>query len=259
VPESTASIGVACVTCHVLGNDIVGSPRLDPPEVRAAATAHPVLRDARFASTAACASCHEFEFPDGSARSLPELMQSTLNEHARSAERDRSCASCHMPVVAARAGNHRSHVFAGGRDAALVQSALAVTAERSPKGVRLSLTPRQVGHAFPTGDLFRRLEVSAEVVGPEWQVLASAHRYLSRHWARQPSPFGVVLRKAVSDDRPLAATIEVELELGVAAASKEIGWRVAYQRVAHPRSDLEQDSVVEGEIEIASGTVKGNP
>jgi hypothetical protein len=230
VAAAVGEVGVACVTCHVLGNRVV------------------TLHD----SNAACASCHEFAFPDSAARRVPQLMQSTISEHARSSASGQSCADCHMPRAAA---GHRSHVFPGGRDAQLVQSALAVTARRTPSGATLRLVPRAVGHAVPTGDLFRRLEVSAEALGTEWQVVASQRRYLARHWQRIPGPFGVVLRDATSDDRPLDAVVEVELELGAAASERPISWRVAYQRVEHPRSEREEDSRVEGEIEIASGTL----
>jgi hypothetical protein len=234
VAAAVGEMGVACVTCHVLEGNVVA------------------LRN----SDSACASCHEFAFPDSSARRVPELMQSTLSEHARSDERERSCADCHMPR--ARDG-HRSHAFPGGYDEQLVQSALEVSAHRTPSGVQLRLTPRRAGHAVPTGDLFRRLEVSAEAVGAEWQVVASDRRYLARHWQRIPGPFGMVLRQATGDDRPLDDAVEVALELGDAARARPITWRVAYQRVEHPRSEREQDSAVEGEIEIASGTASPSP
>jgi hypothetical protein len=183
-------------------------------------------------------------------------MQSTVTEHARSRQRDESCADCHMP---SSEQGHRSHAFPGGSDAAFVRGAIAITAKRSASGVMLRLAPQRTGHAFPTGDLFRRLEVSAEAVGADWNVVATERRYLARHWQRQPSPFGIVLRKAVSDDRPLAEPVEVELKLGSAAVALPIAWRVAYQRIEHPRSDSEHDSAVEGEIEIGSGTLESKP
>lgn len=252
VPESAAQLGVACVTCHVLGDQIAAA-RSD----RARGSApHPVLRDARLEGSAACANCHEFAFPDSSARVRPELMQSTVTEHARSNERDESCADCHMPRTES---GHLSHAFPGGNDTRLVRSALLVAARRTPSGARIRLTPRRTGHAFPTGDLFRRLEVAAEAVGADWNVVAAERRYLARHWQRQPSPFGVVLRKAVKDDRPLADAVEVELELGPAAADVSVTWRVAYQRVEHPRGDDEHDSAVASEIEIGSGTLESRP
>jgi len=250
VPESAAQLGVACVTCHVLDGQIAAA------RGAAEASPHPILRDARLEASAACAGCHEFAFPDSSARSRPELMQSTVTEHARSNDRASACSACHMPQAST---GHLSHVFPGGSDAVFVRSAITIRAERSASGVRLSLEPRRTGHAFPTGDLFRRLEVSAEAIGPEWQVMASARRYLTRHWERQPGPFGVALRKVTSDDRPLASSVDVELELDAAATRLPITWRVAYQRVEHPRSEHERDSVVEGEIELETGTLEGKP
>jgi hypothetical protein len=259
VPEAAAALGVACVTCHVLGDDIVGAAH-ERSSAFARATSrvapHPIVRDGRLGATTACAGCHEFEFPDRGARSRPELMQSTVSEHRRSLERGAACSDCHMPLVENGAHRHRSHRFAGGRDAEFVRSAVSVSAARtSDSRLEVTLTPRAIGHAFPTGDLFRRIDVSAESVGLEWQVLASDRRYLARHWERDPkSPFGVVLRTAVLDDRPLAEPVTIPLELGERAAGLPITWRVAYQRVEHPRSDEEKDSLVEGEIELSSGT-----
>ena len=62
-----------------------------------------------------------------------------------------------------------------------------------------------------------------------------------------------MLRSATKDDRALGAALVVELPLGANVENLPIAWRVAYQRVEHPRSDNEQDSRVEGEIEVASG------
>ena len=259
VPAAAAALGVACVTCHVLGGDVVAGSR-DRSSALALSpggrSPHPVVRDGRLGATTACVGCHEFEFPDRGARSRPELMQATVSEHARSLERDAACSDCHMPRVEHGGRRYRSHAFAGGRDPELVRSAVRVSAARIDEStLRVSLVPQGIGHAFPTGDLFRRIEVSAESVGVEWQVVASAKRYLARHWERDPkSPFGVVLRTAVLDDRPLGERIDVELELGEGAIGRPVEWRVAYQRVEHPRSADESDSVVEGEVELAVGT-----
>jgi hypothetical protein len=260
VPQAAAELGVACVTCHVIGGQVLAASRPDDaskPRRDDRAAPHPVLRDARLDGSRACSGCHEFEFPDRSARRTPELMQSTVTEHARSAQSDQPCANCHMPLTTKGAAPHRSHAFLGGHDDALVRSAVTVRAERSRDGARITLTPRELGHAFPTGDLFRRLEVSAEAIGPEWQVVARERRYLTRHWERQPSPFGVVLRSATRDDRPLREAVTIDLPLG--ATELAIAWRVAYQRVEHPRSDDEQDSRIEGEIELGSGTLETKP
>jgi hypothetical protein len=259
VPGLGARLGVSCVTCHVVAGQVLAASRNDAHELGLGADAmpHPVLRDGRLDGTAACSGCHEFEFPDRTARRTPELMQATVTEHARSDQRGQACAGCHMPLTARAPLPHRSHAFLGGHDEALVKSAVDVRAERRPNGARITLTPRELGHAFPTGDLFRRLEVSAEAIGPEWQVVARERRYLTRHWQRQPSPFGVVLRSATSDDRPLNGQAVIDLPLG--ATNLPIAWRVAYQRVEHPRSDDEHDSTIEGEIELGGGTLETEP
>jgi len=249
-PEAAAALGVGCVTCHVVSGEILGAPSPRPPSAP-----HPVARDARLATDSACSNCHEFEFPDRVAGRPAELMQATVSEHARSRDSGTTCSHCHMPQVLERGAPHKSHLFAGGHDAELVQSALVAGAEPTEQGVRITLTPGRTGHAFPTGDLFRRLQVSAEAVGGEQQVIASASRILARHWKRQPGPFGLPLRTAVSDDRLRDAPLVVELELGAPAAQR-LDWRVDYQRVDHPRSEDEHDVSIDENIEIASGTLE---
>jgi hypothetical protein len=194
-------------------------------------------------------------------------MQATLREHEQSNSRTVPCASCHMPLVGTGAAKHRSHAFPGGHEPELVKGALRVRAERrAADRVVLVLQAERVGHAFPTGDLFRRLEVSAEAVGSEYQAVGSTRRYLSRHWSEKQQ-LARVVRQVKRDDRPTDTPLEVELELETSertlVATLPLAWRVAYQRVEHPRSEADEDSVWDGEIEIASGTLpplsKGEP
>jgi hypothetical protein len=206
-----------------------------------------VLRDARFASPAACANCHQFDFPDSTSRRVPEKMQSTIDEHRASPASDRSCASCHMP----RVNGHRSHAFAASRSPQMIQSAATVQATRlSPTAVRLTLTPRPgLGHAFPTGDLFRRLAVVASVGNVKKTV------YLARHFGDAQQIPGVHVRVTRKDDRVMpGAPRVVDIELGPSAAGKPIAWRVAHQRVENPRSREERDALVDGEILLAEGS-----
>jgi hypothetical protein len=158
-----------------------------------------------------------------------------------------------------RAGGHRSHAFAASRDPALVRGAATVTATRpGARLVRVVLTPTAtLGHAFPTGDLFRRLEISARVSGvtlPEERV-----RLLARHFRPGRSAgAGLLPRVLAADDRvglAGSAPSVVELDLGRQAEGRPIAWRVTYQRVEHPAGREERDAVVEGEIVVAEGTL----
>jgi hypothetical protein len=240
------ALGVGCVTCHVTDGAVLAAPRAGPGGETAP---HPVLREARFASAGACASCHEFAFPDSRPRSEPLLMQSTLSEHRASEFAATSCAECHMP----RDGQRRSHRFRASRDAAFVRSALDVTATRLGDGrVELALAPKRIGHAFPTGDLFRRLALEVEAVGPEQQVVAERTRYLARHFRREPSGGALERVHLLADDRVTRGT-RLVLDLGSEARALPIAWRVAYQRVEHPAGVGARDAVVEGEIVLSDG------
>ncbi|MEO7330235.1 MAG: multiheme c-type cytochrome [Minicystis sp.] len=247
-PAALGAMGVGCVTCHLVGDTVLAAPTSSP---RGKAP-HPVAREARFAGTGACAGCHEFAFPDRALRRQPELMQSTVTEHDRSSAAGTACAACHMPEAA----GHRSHAFAGTRDEATMRAAVRVSAERSgPSTVRLTLDPVGVGHALPTGDLFRRLEIHAEAEGSDHQVIADARRYLTRHFRDERTPKGDLLRSVAFDDRPLGGAMRLELGLDAAATTFPIAWRVTYQRVEHPRSEREDDSLVESEVVLAQGVL----
>lgn len=246
-----AELGVGCVTCHVTDSDaVLAAPRPGTTEP----APHAVQRVSAFAGVGACAGCHEFTFPGQPRRGPDSLMQSTVSEHAASPAASRACADCHMPRDAS---GRRSHDFTASRSAEVVRRAVTVRAERlDATRVRVVLTPNDPGHAFPTGDLFRRLEVTAELSGPDHMRLAGATRYLTRHWGFRPSKAG---RELKLDDRVHFQESVIELDLGAelaeAARTHPIVWRVAYQRVAHPNGIEETDAEIDGELEIASGSL----
>jgi len=239
-PAALAQLGVGCVTCHVPGDTVLAAPRSDVSKAP-----HEVLRLPGFAADAACGGCHEFGFPD-----RPEVaMQGTLREHAASGHAETRCVTCHMP---GSPGGRRGHAFAASRDPALLRRALAVRAQRRDESVHIELAPAWVGHAVPTGDLFRRLVVEAEVADAQWQVLAHATRPLGRRFAA-----GGGARVPVTDDRVGAhgpTTTQVVLELGDAARDRSIRWRVRYERVAFGGED---GAEVWNSVTIAGGELPG--
>ncbi len=90
-----------------------------------------------------CARCHQFDLPGTDLAS-----QNTGREHAASSAAERPCHACHDP--------HRPD---GGHDTEAVRRAIQVEVQPTPDGTRFELLTRGVGHAFPTGDPFRRLEL----------------------------------------------------------------------------------------------------
>jgi hypothetical protein len=185
-------------------------------------------------------------------------MQDTAEEHARSTARDVPCQSCHMPVVDGPDGRHLSHAFAVLSDPALIRSAARVTAERlDGRRVRVTLAPANAGHSFPTGDLFRRLEVRAETAGRRHanaEPVILARRFADR--AREEDGRLTSQRVEVGDDRvppPGGKPVVVALELPAQAPDATVKWQVVYQRMSTPMASAFGVSQVLDEIVVAEG------
>jgi len=154
--------GVSCVVCHVRDGQVLGTRGVPAP--------HPVKLVAALDTSAFCGSCHEFGFHTGELETA-ELQQSTLSEwHARVGDgrTNATCQSCHMPSVAGGTP-HRAHGFTVQRDVASIANAVHVAVALRRDGERTlldaTLLPGTIGHAFPTGDLYRRLELRAWLEG----------------------------------------------------------------------------------------------
>jgi Cytochrome c554 and c-prime len=244
-PEA-AALGVACVTCHVpVSAELpAGAVLAAPTTDTTVAAPHPVIRDAAFAGTAACGGCHEFTAP----RSPRLLMQSTLSEHRGSAFADLSCQSCHMPRDA---DGRRAHGFAASRDPVMLRAAVHAQAKRTGDEVVVTLTPAAVGHAFPTGDLFRRLAVELGHTDDEGEWIEVDARVLTRHIEDHRGSG----RVQVADDRPGATSGATRVPLSAPGlAARSLDWRVVYERVDmdHPEDEdprfFDRVVVAEGQL-----------
>lgn len=206
-PEpALAALGTACVTCHANEKSVT--------------------------ETRSCEGCHEFPFPDGKGK-----MQLTVTEHGVSAHADKTCASCHMP----RKAGHASHFFAASRDPETLRSAARITAARTPDGVLLTFSPDAVGHAFPTGDIFRRLRVEVQVPG---DATTLRRVFLDRN-----------TKTGGPDTRPFVTGTPAEVRIPIEAPASPLAWSVHYDRVEYLLSPDGSDAVVEGSVDIASGTL----
>ena len=152
-----------------------------------------------------CKSCHQFAFPDVKGHvSADAWMQSTWTE-AKGA----SCTTCHNP--------HDLH--ADGKPVGV-----EVTARREEQQVVLLFTLRaRTAHAFPTGDVFRQLEVVCE----SGNILARSTP-LQRVYRLLPTG----ARRVAADMRLLANGAPFHLEIRIDAKP---GASIAY-RVDHLRT-----------------------
>jgi len=242
-------LGIACVTCHAGGDRAASVPAERLP------AAHPAVSKPQ--GVAACGRCHEFEFPGE--RHRVELFQATLSEQAASSYAGAGCSGCHMPPTASSGGGrHASHAFAGSRVAATQSAAVSVVAERSaPSRLRLSLRSRGVGHAYPTGDLFRRIAVRVEARGHDFAVPARAEAFLARHLADARTGPHRFERRVMRDDRLWpGVTRVVELTLPSDAAGLPLAYEVRLERVLHENPDFEGAAQVESSELLARGVVE---
>jgi hypothetical protein len=239
-PSGAEALGVGCRDCHAGEGTVLAGPN-----AKFAAAPHPLAAVPEFA-TQSCARCHEFDFPPGSRRQPGTMMQLTMREHRASAHANRSCADCHLP-----SGDHS---LASTRDPAAIRRALAIVARRDGDDLILELEPRGVGHAFPTGDLYRRLELHAERrIGD--QVIATATRYLDRELSPWRFPDGRLngrFHEPIGDDRLIGAT-PIRLELGADPPGGELIWWVDYERVDARDDFAPQQSTIASEVRLGEG------
>jgi hypothetical protein len=226
-----------CVDCH--------APQPDRAAGVGCASCHgPAPHDAKVAKRpASCAPCHEFTF-DG----RPELVQKTLSEHAASDFAAVACAECHMPAR----GGHKDHRFVAGHSPSTWRSAVHVDVARARRAgaeaaVRVTLRV-DAGHAFPTGDMFRRARLMIFAEAADGHIVASAERAFGRTWTSLPGG----ARTQASDTRLRGAWSE-ELDLGEPTGPiARVRWSLVFDRVLAMRPRhvalASSDVVTEGEL-----------
>jgi hypothetical protein len=231
-PPEAREAGVSCTSCHVVPAGIVG-PRGHARDKTAPGGDHDVIGDARLATPAACASCHQFAFPgrpDGDAA----LMQDTLGEHRRSAAKDTPCQDCHMPKVQGKTASvskaHRSHAFRVQGDRSMLAKAVNVKGAELRKGeVRLDIAPGTIGHAFPTGDLYRQVEIRAVPIDAAGRELtAASSEILKRTFGPERAGQSSIERVQTADSR---LTGPRTIVLPVPPDTRRARWQIIWQKL----------------------------
>lgn len=229
--------GLGCESCH--GDEIILATRAS------GRAPHPVRVAPSLGTDEACAGCHQFDFPGR----VGEPMQATLNEASLLGPERARCVECH-----AGSSGHAFEVS----DAMLAASIhTTATAQREGEEVHVRLTLRagEVGHAVPTGDVYRRLEVRAWLVGAAGSLRRAT---LSRVFRAAPDGLHELADRRV----PAAGSRLVELALPVpdGVDPTEVRWAIEWH--ALPREEVERSEAVGAPIEerwwrreIASGRI----
>ncbi|WP_244244951.1 cytochrome c family protein [Leptospira koniambonensis] len=193
--------GVSCITCHVRDGKILVNNLPTQTE-----NVHEYKQTELLASEEFCANCHQFNFPDKesvtkqknfiSYSNLP--MQNTVEEWKQSYwHGKKNCQSCHLLP-----NSSKSHTFPGGHHIQKLRDSFSVFLEKSSESTYIvSLFAEDIGHSFPTGDLFRSLRLRVldqkGIVIQEWRLgktyeenrnasLTDAIKYLSEDSVLDP-------------------------------------------------------------------------
>ena len=151
-PERSApgrDTGIDCASCHLREGEVLATHITDE-----GMRAHPMRIEPTLQDERACAGCHQFQFSDDGVHDPGEALQSTIVEHRSSDAyaRGETCTSCHM---------HKGggHTFAGIHDpeqlARAVEVDIVATRNDGTIDVDVRVRGAKIGHAFPTGDVFR--------------------------------------------------------------------------------------------------------
>jgi len=238
-----AEAGVSCAVCHVRAGTVLAtrSHRTAP---------HPTFATQALSTSQYCAPCHQFNFPGDPGRhrdvyATDEPMQDTFEEYRLSdAHRQgTTCQDCHMPwrTSSTTGRRYRIDVFPGGSDVTMLRQAVTVEVRAHRAGadtvVEARLLPNLVGHAYPTGDLFRRAELRIwtdnDTTAP--QTLAFA-RSFTPVLERSPRGALIFVRRQSHDGRvPPPGTGPIPFQtLRFAGAPARIRWRLDHLLMPTP-------------------------
>lgn len=175
--SSRRSEGVDCLACHQIPEDQGGGMAGTLSNKSAACNPQPRLELQRVEYCGVCHNQHKTvdQFVGGPAD-----------------ERGEDCLSCHMPFRQGDPNLGRDHRMLGGHSLALVQSAVALRAERTaPDQVRVEVENVFGGHSFPTDERSRAADVfwRPAPTGADGPLLDAKGGAGWRHLDRMRSPY----------------------------------------------------------------------
>ena len=153
--------GVSCLVCHLDAQGAMHGPPASAETYFHTNVTNPVYTDA----TALCSTCH-------GQPSVPEHDQVSSFLDSKFAEEDRSCASCHMPIVnrlqstaSYESIKGRKHTWRGSRSVAQLKRAADLKLEYATGKVSVKLESK-TGHVLPGGTL-RTIILQVALLAPD--------------------------------------------------------------------------------------------
>lgn len=230
--------GITCTECH--------TPR--------ARRAHPSSQPAGDFGERACGGCHQFQFPQQSSLAAVDpsaWMQRTVDEWRESGVTE-ACADCHMPHA-----SHASHAFTV--DASRIAGAIAIEGELvahpGSTEVVLRLSAVRAGHAVPTGDVLRTLELSVWPADSPGRV---QRRELTRVFGtslRFDRAAGITARTVEREDTRIPPRGERVERFSFEEETAEVRYRLDYLHVNRRQAALQGVRDGENRLVVAQGAL----
>ena len=151
---------------------------------------------------------------------------------------------------------HKDHRFLSGHAPAQIARAVHVEVARERHAGKADLLRVSIrvdaGHAFPTGDMFRRARLVMFAEGARGEIVADAERAFGRTWGGVQRGEHAGARQQVGDSRIRGSWTDiVELE-APSAPIVRVRWSLLYERVVAVRgphaSLASSDTIAEGEL-----------
>lgn len=151
----------------------------------------------------------------------------------------------------------RDHRFDQVRDPAWLRKKLEVEARSTAwRSLEIELRQTNPAHAFPTGDLFRRLEVGAELIDEHGSVVMRDVAYMRREFRPPSSGVG---REQVADERLFNDPRTLELDVACDPSRRgRLRWWVSLQRVTFEGDADRTRTEIDSESRIAEGKIECN-
>lgn len=150
--------GISCLVCHKRGDKILTA------RIPQNSKEHSYIEVKEMRRSEFCENCHQFNFPVGTGN-VPhkdfkfsnQPMQNTFTEWQMSYFFGKeTCQDCHMKPK----DGYRTHLFPGGHNADYLSNTFFLKLDRiSNSEAKIIIIAKHLGHAFPTGDLFRNLVI----------------------------------------------------------------------------------------------------
>lgn len=257
---NAANDGISCAVCHVRAGVVFGS------KGRAAdGVGHAVVASRDFGSAGFCGGCHQFGFLTNALSTQARFetadpQQDTFAEWSQSphSAAGRDCRSCHMPQRKSGAGFGHSHRFLGADPVLLAQAVtLTVVAQATQTGTtaQICLKAQWAGHAFPTGDLFRRglLRVWTDQAPATVGEFALARDYgAATGMDAHRGPWHA--KRAIADFR-VPPTGQLEVEIALSSQGTLLHWQLCHDNMGTPDPLLRGADKPLQRIVIAQGVV----